>query len=96
MSVVFNENLDADGQTATYQYEGGDGSYTAFGTFGSGTATLQYSIDGTTFIDVSSDAALTANGGVAITNLPPCSVRVNLSGSTSPDLNVHVYRFKTK
>lgn len=56
------------------------------GTFGSGTLTLKQSPDGTTFFDVSG-ATLTVDGFKTST-LGAHSVRVSLTGSTSPTITV--------
>lgn len=95
MSVDFHElvtNLTADGNVPSaspwYDHGGGRVTYAAQGTFGSGTVALQFSLDdGSTWSSVGSAANLTA-AGVAGAEIPPCLIRVNLSGSTSPNLNV--------
>jgi hypothetical protein len=83
--------LVATGATAAVMWPGGRGSFVAYGTFGGGTAALQWSPDdGTTWINVdqggSTYVTLTANseGGF---ELPQCQVRVNLTGATSPTIN---------
>jgi hypothetical protein len=83
-------NLTADGQSATLTVpNGGQVLVTASGTWGSGSLVLQVS-DGTNWINL--HTALTADGSATV-DLPrgeSYSVRVNLSGSTSPDLDVLV------
>lgn len=82
-------SLTGDGNTDAYVWPGGTGLYSAFGTFGSGTAKLQYSEDETTWIDTGTDSEFTADAGIVF-ELPECSVRVNLNGSTTPTLSVVV------
>lgn len=82
--------LSADGQTAAVAWLGGRGVFSAQGSFGSGTIKLQCSHDdGTTWIDVdrSGDTfvTFTANGQGGF-ELPKCSLRASLSGSTAPSI----------
>ena len=85
-----NYNQTVDGQSATLTGHGGTGNVEVDGTFGSGTLTLQYSVDGgTTWLTVSAAPTFTANG-TANFSLPPCDIRTDLSGSTSPDLNTRI------
>jgi len=82
--------LSADGQTAAYTWPGGLGLFTAYGTFGSGTAKLQYSVDdGTTYIDAGADSEFTSDDGIVF-ELPNCLARADLSGYTSPTLNIKI------
>jgi hypothetical protein len=55
----------------------------ASGTFGGGTATVQITVDGTTF--VSSGLTLTATGKVQLT-IPCKAFRVALTGATGPSV----------
>lgn len=97
--------LTANGSTQGIKlYNGrGDGNLTnlisVFGTFGGGTAALEYSPDqGSTWIAVTDSAGavtFTANGGKNII-IPsdaqePVQVRITLSGATSPNLNFNVF-----
>lgn len=86
--------LLADGQTAAIGWLGGRGVFTAQGTFGSGTIKLQCSHDdGATWVDVdrSGDTfvTFTANGQGGF-ELPKCSLRASLSGSTNPAIKAAV------
>lgn len=81
-------NLTGDGNTPELQWPGGfSGSVIVFGAFGGGTAKLQFSVDGTTWVD---EGSTFSADGVAGFELPGCLLRVNLSGSTSPDLTVFI------
>lgn len=84
------EGISSDSSTDSWRHRGDLASVVVQGTFDSGTATLEMSVDGgTTWVAVdSSNAALTANG-VFNTTLGECLLRVTLSGSTSPDLDVY-------
>ena len=84
--------LSADGNSATLAWIGGNGYFTAQGTFGSGTIKLQFSTDGSTWSDVGSQTSLTASGGGMFENLPKCSLRVNLAGATAPTILYEVGR----
>lgn len=88
---VIDETLSADGQSAVIKWSGGVGSFFTQGNFGSGTAQLQYSVDGkSTWTNVpGSDVTHTA-ASIGGFQLGPCHLRVDLSGATSPSLNVRV------
>lgn len=65
----------------------------AYGTFGSGTLALQFSLDGTNFTtitDGTTSAELTATGMFSHEHAPfdkeDITYRLNLSGATSPDI----------
>lgn len=84
--------LTADGNTANILLGHKPTTVTMFGdgTWGSGTAKLQYTMDGgTTWYDAGS---LTADGGARFdnTNVGATIFRINLAGATSPDLNFWV------
>lgn len=68
-----------------------EGNLTADGTFGSGTLKLQLSHDnGSTWTDAdATNLAFTENKSMNF-NLPACKIRLNLSGSTNPNLNVWI------
>jgi hypothetical protein len=88
----FFSSQSGDGNSAAFQWHGGTGLYWVRGTFGGGTCTLQFSVDGINFISVGSEGELTAAGGVSFW-LPPCSIRANLAGSTAPDLSAGIGGF---
>lgn len=88
-------NLTSDGQTTAWTHPGGLASVSVVGTWGSGTADLQFSPDGSNYYDVdTTNARLTADGVFDI-QLAACSLRVDLSGSSSPDLNVFYQQYQT-
>lgn len=88
---LFKHNLTADGQTPEVNWPGGTGTFAVYGTFGSGTAKLQVSLnEGSTWLDVGTDTEFTANG-IGNYELPPGSLlRADLSGATDPDLTVDI------
>jgi len=82
--------LSADGNTDWLEWHGGSGIFDADGTFGSGTAKLQFTDDnGSTAKDVP-DMSFTSDNAKRFTIDHPCKVRVNLSGSTSPTVVVGI------
>lgn len=88
--------LTANGTTTPAFWAGGRGSFSAWGTFGGGTAKLQQSPNnGVTWIDVdrSGDTyvTFTANGEGNF-ELSPCLIRVSLAGATSPSLSFKANR----
>lgn len=89
------EGLDADGNSASWEHPGGMASVIMQGTFSSGTCKLQCSgDDGTTWVDVdATNASKTANGVFKI-DLADCDLRVNLNGSSSPDIDVLYQRYQ--
>lgn len=85
----------ANGSGSPIVWGGGEGQFTAFGSFGGGTVTLEWSPNnGTTWlpVDRSGDTyvTFTANGSGRFT-LQPCLIRANLAGATSPNVNAIVY-----
>lgn len=86
---VLLDAVSANGAGDPASWTGGNGLYSVTGSFGGGTCTLEYSLDGTTFQSVGSDGALTAAGGVGFW-LPPCAIRANLTGATGPSLTAIV------
>ncbi len=79
--------FSADGNSSTIGWIGGNGYFTAQGTFGGGTCKLQFSEDnGTTWSDVGLLTTFTAGGGGNFGSLPNCVLRVNLAGATSPTI----------
>lgn len=82
--------LTSDGNTEIATEPGKDYVFSAAGTFGSGTLTLQWS-DGAnwvTFQDSSGNIALTAAGGRLVT-APARKVRLALSGSSLPSITAN-------
>ena len=79
--------LTANGNTAVVAWLGGKGYFTASGTFGSGTVTMQYQVDGTNWLTVGTDTTLTASGG-GIFDIPAASIRAALTGATNPSIRV--------
>lgn len=76
------DNASATGGQKTW--DGGEGAFLVAGTLGGATVTLQIlGPDGTTWMDVGEDAALTAAGAVGF-SLPPGQIRAKVaSGSPS-------------
>ena len=76
--------LAADGNWE-FDWPGGRSTFDIEGTWGSGTAKLQYlSKDGSTWVDLI-DLSFTANGQNEVV-FRKCRMRLDLSGSTSPSL----------
>lgn len=76
----------ADGNSPSIMWPGGDGAFTAVGTFGGGTVTLQMQApDSSTWLSLGSGTALTASG-VSGFSAPQCLLRIAVSGSTTPSL----------
>lgn len=97
--------LTADGNAPDdngVEHHGGPLCLAVQGNFGSGTTVLQASLDGGTTWGTATDmitgdtlteAVGTTNVVYAgVLNLPRCKVRVNLSGATSPDLDIRATR----
>ena len=80
-----------DGQSAAHQHSGGKLHLFGQGTFGSGTITVQACTDKTSGSEVyvPTAATLTADGHVSV-DLPPCFVRLDLTGSTAANVNAWV------
>ena len=78
------DNLTS-GSSASVWWAGGDGTLVVAGTFGGTTAGLQLSLDGTTFVPLSG-ATATAAGAVNF-SLPPCHIRLTLTGGSGIDLD---------
>ena len=86
----------ADGQSATFAWDGGRGTFTAWGTFGSGTVKLQMSPDGGStwidMLDVNGNAVSETANGMALFELAAgVKIRADLSGSTSPTINTRIH-----
>ena len=94
MPTQSNNTLSASGDTTVVNWSGGEGFYSARGTWGSGTTTLYISFDGgSNYISAGTDGVLTADGVVRFT-VPACKLKVTLSGATSPSLAVTVESLK--
>ena len=83
--------LTADGNSNTVEWTGGRGVFVAYGTFGGGTYTLQWTPDdGTTWLNVDQGTdtfcTLTAPGSGGF-ELPFCQLRCVLTGATSPSVS---------
>ncbi len=73
-------------------WNGGRGAFMAAGTFGGATVTLQVlGPDGTTWLDVGAEAALTAPGAVGF-DLPPGTIRAEVDGGDPSGLYALVDR----
>lgn len=87
------DTLSADGQTSWIRCTGTVYQIEAEGTFGSGTVTPQKkSYDGTAI--TLGDSTLTANGAINVEVPVGAEIRIDLSGSTSPSLKVHVVKIR--
>jgi hypothetical protein len=81
---------DGSSDTFTMQYDESNIGFTAMGTWGSGSLTLQCSPDGgTTWFKVGT--AVTANGYQRVTDLSDTMFKFVLSGSTTPSLTVKFF-----
>lgn len=88
MSVV-TETFTGDGNSSVVTWRGGVGEFQAQGDFGTGTAKLQWRMDSNEdWVDVSG-ASLTSDGRSSF-DIGPSELRVNLSGSSSPDLKIRI------
>jgi len=90
--TTLTETLAADGDSAEIQWSGQTlGNFSAEGTFGGGTAKLQWSQDGgTTWKDVDTvDLAFTEIGAGNFF-LPACKLRINLAGATAPSVTARI------
>ena len=85
------ENLTANGATGAIEIgDSGRVYMSATGTFGTGSLALQTSRADGNFADSSVITALTAAGEGSGVLAPGVVVRANLSGATSPDINVQI------
>ena len=84
--------LSADGATSAVKWRGGDGNVEVSGTFGGGTATVQKSTDGgTTWKDMdTTNLSFTETTFKTFRANDGDKLRVNLSGSTTPTLEVFI------
>ena len=84
-------SLTEDGVTAVVAWRGGRGTAAAYGTFGSGTATLEVSYDGgTTWFAVGSDTALTEDGHGNFELPSAVQLRWDLDGASTPDVEFQI------
>ena len=85
-------NFDGDGNSGLTQWAGGRGAMIAqYIGAGTGTITLQYTLDGgTTYTAVGSDTPLPGSGG-GVFNLPATTIRINAASTAStPNINAVV------
>ena len=88
MAKHINQVLSADGNTISVLWAGGEGTYSASGTFGGGTTRLMVSMDdGATFFSAGPEGELTISG-IRSFSIPECTLRVSLTGATSPNLTI--------
>ncbi|MBU98077.1 MAG: hypothetical protein CL429_03185 [Acidimicrobiaceae bacterium] len=87
----------ASDSTMAITWRGGEGQLAAQGSFGSGTLTLEYSLDaGSTWTLLESDPAssLSAAGSFAFRSMrtddTDYMLRLSLTGSTSPSINAKI------
>lgn len=89
-SVDLLSNASATG--AAVQWPGGRGLFTAAGTFGGATLTLQLmGPDATTWIAAGADTTLAA-AGAGVFDLPPGQIRVQVAGGTPSGLYARAAR----
>lgn len=85
-------NASATGSSA--QWDGGLGGFTAAGTFGGATVSLQFlGPDAATWIDVGVDTTLTAAAG-GLFVLPPGKIRASVSGGAPSGLYAQAEQVK--
>lgn len=86
------ENLISDGNTKVFLNEWNDNAITilADGTFGGGTLEAQISANNSDYVGLGTDAQLSSDGAYNITLAKNTYFRVNLSSSTSPDININI------
>lgn len=86
-------NASATG--ADSQWGGGYGVFTATGTFGGATVSLQYlSPDAATWVDMGVNTTLTSNGGGAFL-YPPGRIRASVSGGAPSGLYAQAEQVST-
>jgi hypothetical protein len=90
--ALLTETLSADGQSAEATWGGGEGIFSAYGTFGGGTAKLQVEFENSgTWLDVdTSNLSFTSDGHGSFTLPEGVQLRVDLSESTSPSISVFI------
>ena len=90
---AFSKVFSADGNSDEFDWPGGLGYFIAQGTFDSGTFKLQFNSYGSNWSDVDDETTLTAGGGGRFF-LPPCKIRINASGSSSPDVQAQAVKYE--
>jgi hypothetical protein len=89
-SVDLLVNASATG--ATVLWPGGRGAFTAAGTFGGATVSLDFlGPDGATWIAMGPETTLTAAGG-ALFDFPQSPIRASVTGGTPSGLYAHAAR----
>lgn len=84
-------NITEDGQSESFQWHGGPGTFICTGTFDGATVTLQFSVDKGAWIDVGEHTTLTAAGGGNFI-LPSGDLRFSTSGAGSTNIVATVKR----
>lgn len=89
-SVDLLVNASATG--ATVQWQGGRGVFTAAGTFGGATVSLEFlGPDTATWIAMGTDTTLTAAGG-GLFDFPQGQIRASVTGGTPSGIYAHAAR----
>jgi len=92
--AMINETLTADGDSDIISWPGGVAEFQAQGDFGTGTAKVQWRMNSDqSWTDVSG-ASLTSDGRASF-DIGPCTLKVNLAGSSNPDLDIRVAKRST-
>lgn len=91
-SITANANYPSD---SGVNFGGGKGTLVVTGTFGSATAKLQCSADGSTWVDVGDNVSFTANGVgnfELFTDIGnPIKLRLNVAGGSSQSMKSYLY-----
>jgi len=87
--MAFRHTFSADGNSPEFTVQD-TFRFQAQGTFGSGTVIVQEKQADGTFVALT-DVTLSALGGIIVELIEAGVLRFNLSGSTSPDLDVVAY-----
>lgn len=90
-TAVYDVAMTADGTLDSIQWRGGAGTLFAQGSFGGGTLTVEFTLDGGTTWTAVSGVSLTAAGNDAI-DVGPVILRVKLAGATNPSITVRLVR----
>lgn len=94
-TTIFWETLTQDDTAAAAQWGGGEGYFSAYGTFGAATMYIEVSVDGgTTYFRPDTDGApdggkFTSAGMVKI-DLPVCMIKPTFSGGSGQDIDVKI------
>lgn len=100
MPALIDHTFAANGNTDWFEWdpnENGKGLLAVDGTtndFGSGTVEVQFSPDETDIVTLTGIELGAADLNAKVFDLPGGNIRLNLSGSTSPDLTVYVFPFR--